>query len=118
MKKVNILGTTYTVKKVKISENEELRDNSWAGVCGSLRKEILIGDASETEYFGKLSKAEQKASENETLRHEITHAFLKESGLWDDAKGDQHWATNEEMVDWIAQQFPKMQKAFDEVGCI
>lgn len=51
--------------------------------------------------------------------HEITHAFLDESGL-------QHcssvpmgaWARHEEMVDWIAIQFPKIMKAFQEVGAL
>lgn len=53
------------------------------------------------------------------LSHEIVHAFLNESGL-------QHcssvpmgaWARHEEMVDWIAIQFPKIMKAFQEVGAL
>ena len=53
---------------------------------------------------------------NKVLRHEIVHAFLDESGLMENAKfDDEHF---EQMVDWIAIQFPKMQKAFEEVGCL
>ena len=50
---------------------------------------------------------------NSVKRHELIHAFLYESGL--DACS---WANNEEMVDWIAIQFPKLFKAFQEVGCL
>ena len=48
------------------------------------------------------------------LRHEIVHAFLYESGL--DVSSE--WARNEEIVDWIALQTPKLQKAFEEAGCL
>jgi len=46
------------------------------------------------------------------IRHELIHAFLSESGLW--ANCD--WA-KEEMVDWLAIQFPKLLKAFTECKC-
>ncbi|WP_461218455.1 hypothetical protein [Lapidilactobacillus salsurivasis] len=45
-----------------------------------------------------------------TLRHELIHAFLYESGL--DANSE--WARNEEIVDWIAIQFPKLQIVFNQ----
>jgi hypothetical protein len=47
------------------------------------------------------------------MRHELVHAFLFESGLHNDS-----WAANEAAVDWIANQFPKILKAFQEAGCI
>ena len=47
-------------------------------------------------------------------RHEIIHAFLYESGL----SHNSEWANNEEMIDWIAIQFSKMLKAFEEIECI
>ena len=46
------------------------------------------------------------------------HAFLNESGLIDNAFYDGSWATNEEMVDWIALQMPKIVKACEEVGAL
>ena len=48
---------------------------------------------------GKLELQEKK-----NLRHEIVHAFLFESGLAENSE----WAYNEEMVDWIAKQGPKI----------
>ena len=50
----------------------------------------------------------------QVIRHEIIHAFVFESGL--DTCSD--WAKNEEMVDWIAIQFPKLLKAFKEADCL
>lgn len=116
---VNVLGTKYSIETVKISECEELKENSWCGSCNSESHKILIGDPTEEEYYGKLSEEEQKSITKKTLRHEIIHAFFNESGLQHSAnKSPEAWPVNEEMVDWLAIQFPKMQKAFEEVGCI
>lgn len=46
-------------------------------------------------------------------RHEIIHAFLFESGL-----DFNSWGRNEEFVDWLALQFPKIIKAFEEAKCL
>ena len=54
-----------------------------------------------------------------TLRHEILHAFLFESGL--DAGSIATygpWANNEEMVDWFAIQSPKIFKVYSELGLV
>ena len=59
------------------------------------------------------AKKDLKNYQRQVIRHEILHAFLYESGL----EGNS-WAINEEMVDWLAIQFPKIEKAFREVGCI
>ena len=53
-----------------------------------------------------------------TLRHEIVHAFLGESGLSANSNETDAWARNEEMVDWIAIQGPKIWKAWKEVGAV
>ena len=50
------------------------------------------------------------------LRHEIIHAFLYESGLYENSNEVTAWATNEEMVDWIAMQSPKIFKVFKKLG--
>lgn len=46
------------------------------------------------------------------IRHELVHAFIEESGLAE----CNDWARSEELVDWIAKQFPKMMKCFIEAG--
>ena len=65
------------------------------------------------------SEQTKQASQKLTLRHEIVHAFFNESGLMDSAFAyDGAWAKNEEMVDWLAIQIPKIYKAFEEAGCL
>ena len=44
--------------------------------------------------------------EKKILRHEIIHAFLYESGLDINSHDIDQWARDEEMVDWMAIQFP------------
>jgi hypothetical protein len=47
------------------------------------------------------------------MRHELIHAFLFESGL--DCCS---WADKEEIVDWIAIQFPKLQNVFEQINVV
>jgi len=54
----------------------------------------------------------------ETLRHEIVHAFLFECGLSACSGYADHWAKNEEMVDWIAIQGPKIHEAWKKAGAL
>lgn len=54
----------------------------------------------------------------EVLRHEIAHAFFYESGLWDSSNGTTAWATNEEMIDWIAIQGLKLYTAWEEAEAV
>lgn len=116
-KTVNILGTEYTIKTHKVSEDETLKNNRWSGYCGEESKEIIIADVSEKPYFA-LNEKEQKIYEKQTLRHEITHAFLNESGLSDNSSESENWAKNEEMVDWFAIQSPKIFKVFQELDIL
>lgn len=117
-KTVNILGTEYTIETHKVSEDDILKDNQWSGYCGEESKEIVVADMSEKPYFA-LNEAEQEIYRKKTLRHEITHAFLNESGLQSSANGyGESWARNEEMVDWFAIQSPKIFKVFQELDIL
>ena len=64
----------------------------------------------------------QKARETywkKTLRHELIHAFLNESGLSDSSNCyEGAWTKNEEMVDWFAIQSPKIFEVFKEVSVL
>ena len=60
------------------------------------------------------SKKDMAAVKRNIIRHELIHAFLYESGLDVNSK----WGTDETLVDWIALQFPKMEKAFKEADCL
>ena len=117
--KINILGSEYTIKKVNKGEDEFMEQKSLWGYCNYITKEIVhLNIRTVNEY--KTEPAETiKLLENETLRHEIIHAFLNESGLQDSSHVPTNgWANNEEMVDWFAIQLPKILDAFVMADCI
>lgn len=118
-RKINILGTEYRIETHKVSEDSYLEKNKLAGYCGEESKLIVIADTSEEKYFSGMDEKEQEVYQKSTLRHEIMHAFLNESGLSYSAnRYDGAWAKNEEMVDWFAIQSPKIFKAYSELGLI
>lgn len=118
MMKVNVLGTEYRIEVHKVSEDDYMKNNRLAGYCAEERKLIVIADMSEKTYF-ELDESEQEIFRKKTLRHELIHAFLNESGLSDNASTPSAaWAKHEEMIDWIAIQFPKMVKVFEEADCL
>ena len=116
---VNILGTEYKIIVKKYQEDESFEKNSIAGYCDGYAKEIVICDM--TTYKGWELEPEKtaKIAQKETLRHEIVHAFLWESGLSDNTRPTEcGWARNEEMVDWIALQGTKIYRAWKECDAI
>lgn len=119
MKTVNILGTEYRIETHKISEDDYMKENRLAGYCGEESKLIVVADVSEKQYFTGMDEHELESYRKKTLRHEIIHAFFDESGLSDSSNCyDGAWAKNEEMIDWIAIQFPKILEAYKQAGCI
>ena len=118
-KTVNILGTEYRIEIHKKSEDEFMKKANSDAYCAEYGKFIVIADVTEKEYFPDSTVEEQSEFRKELLRHEIIHAFLNESGLSASASIPAGaWAKHEEMVDWIAIQFPKIMKAFQEVGAL
>ena len=103
--KATILGTEYN-----IIVDDSIILNNVDGLCKSYDKEIIIRSANK--MLSSDDSIETKETRfKEVLRHEIIHAFLDESGLDD-------YSNNEQLVQWLASQFPKMQKVFTELGCI
>lgn len=106
--KVSILGRLYEIREETPSTDARLKNAD--GYCDSSIGVCVIDkmDSVEEDSLKDLSAFKQKV-----LRHELIHAFLTESGLREQCE----WAT-EEMVDWVAVQFPKMLAAFQKAGCI
>lgn len=103
---VNILGTPYKIIKQKEKDNPKLKDAN--GLCEVYAKKIILLEIEDdVRNYENIEEFEKKV-----LRHEIIHAFLAESGL----RSNSDWAENEEMVDWIAAQFPKLKKVFDSLS--
>lgn len=103
--KVNILGTEYTVY-----EDNGLEKLGLDGCCKKYDKEISIRSIENMLEDGDHyeSKLERHC---EVMRHELIHAFFNESGL-------DEYGNDEQLVDWLAMQFPKMEKTFKDVGCL
>ena len=104
---VNVLGTNYTIKKMNMVEEPELEQCD--GFCDHTTKVIVISDIQERPG----SVEDLDVYMQRVIRHELVHAFLFESGL-----GSESWGHDEEIVDWIAQQFPKMLEAFRTIDAI
>ncbi len=119
MLKVNILGTPYVIRYVDPGEDAYMDDNEIGGYCAFYSKEIVILNV-EKKADWKNESPERVADEKcRTLRHELIHAFLDESGLaWNSFPAQRAWARNEEMVDWFAIQMPKLLEAFRAAGCL
>lgn len=117
--KVNILGTEYEIIKVKYDEEEAFERRCISGYCNSITKKIVYCDMSTYKGWENEESDTIEQTEKLVMRHEIVHAFYSESGLEECALTfDGAWARNEEMVDWLAIQIPKIHKAFTEAGCL
>lgn len=114
---VNVLGTEYRVlfkndEEVCADMGVEIGD--CGGYCNAYTKEIVIANLNKCLD----SQATKDELQRVNLRHEIVHAFLNESGLNANAQKTDCWAKNEEMVDWIAIQAPKIFKVFSSLGLL
>ncbi len=107
--KVNVLGTEYNIIMNAEIKNYPILKNS-SGYTDTSIKEIVIGKF----VADDMSVEDGDSCIRKTLRHELIHAFMYESGL--DSNSD--WARNEELVDWIAIQFEKILKIFNSVNAI
>ena len=101
---LDVMGVSYTVTSSNEIETPGLRGNN--GYCDTSTKEIFIDDMRIYDQDAGACK-NLSVPQKKTLRHELTHAFLHESGV-----DTCSWGCNEEIVDWIALQFPKLSAAF------
>ncbi len=98
---INILGTEYElITDGTIEAYPDLEGSD--GYCNYQLKQIVI---SKEDDDGTVSYARYL---EKVLRHEIIHAYLYESGLHD-------YTNDESIVDWMAIQFPKINKLFEEL---
>ena len=117
--KVNVLGTVYTIEKKKYDEEEAFERQRIDGYCDGMTKRIVYCDMDTYKGWEHESTETKRASERQTLRHEIVHAFFSESGLMSSAaQADCPWSQFEEMVDYWAIQGPKIYRAWSETGCL
>ncbi len=106
--KIDILGTEYTL--IEADENEDAVLLGKDGYCDTSVKLCVVDRMQVADANAKHDLLGYKKS---CIRHELIHAFLYESGLDVCSFGQ-----NEEMVDWIAIQFPKLLRAFRDADAL
>lgn len=111
-----ILGTKYMIQYKTSNEDKSLEE--CGGYCDFFDSRIIVKRFSEEDLKDKYITKNEDNFVKTVLRHEIVHAFLFEAGLANDSNSSQSWATNEEMVDWIAIISPKMFKVFQQLELI
>lgn len=125
-KKVDVLGTKYTLRIVDTEKDtldaltkKLLVDDPASARCLLLRKIIMadIANWDFTDYETNEDTFDNPAVD-EALTHELYHAFFYESGLDNCTflEEDVPWAKHEELVDWCAIQFPKILAARRQLG--
>ena len=110
--KVNVLGAEYKICVIAREENPKFQ-NCDAYVDFTTKEifiEKFIPDANSVKDLECYAK--------KVLRHEIVHAALYESGMDCCSSSAEAWAINEEMIDWIAIQSPKLFKMFKEADAL
>ena len=108
---VNILGTDYEILVQSEAENPKLKE--CAGICEQYSKKIILNDCKYTEdEVMRVDNFEEY--KKKVARHEVFHAFFGESGL----RSHSDYAENEELIDWLAIQSPKIFKVFKELDLL
>lgn len=110
LKVVTVLGVPYTIHEGNAVDFPALNDCD--GYCDTSTKEIVVSDMTENKGSSN-AKGDLACYQRKVIRHELTHALLFESGL-----SVNSWAENEEVVDWIAIQFPKLQTLFNSADSL
>lgn len=105
---INVLGTDIRVLFREEKQDQKLQE---LGGYFDATENLIVVKIPEKDLMscGNLENTQKKV-----LRHEIFHAFLHESGLDWSASPVDCWSTNEEMIDWLAIQSPKIFKVFRE----
>ena len=104
--KIDVLGTEYEIVFV------ELKDADIDGDCDSTAHKIRVRSDNTNNVF------DMEQLQKTTLRHEIIHAFMFESGLGFSWQHPEQFGHDETTVDWFARQFPKILKVYQELDVL
>lgn len=111
MKTVNILGTEYKI--IFDVPDEEMPEDADGCMNQSIQTIKIAEFESDRNTIQDMDSYRKKV-----LRHEIVHAFLYESGMWNNSGSTNCWGMDETITDWIAIQSPKLFQAFKEADCL
>ena len=109
MKKIKVLGTEYTVRFVD-EPDATMREIDACGYTDYTTKEIVVENKKHTAAW---QCENQEMLTRQTIRHELLHAFLYEAGI-----PLNMLFHSEEMVEWVAAQFPKILDEYEKAGAV
>ena len=109
--KINILGSEWEIVARPLKDDPKLEDCD--GYCDWTIKKIVIRKEVEGATLEDMARYMKKVT-----RHEIVHAFLFECGLAHSTHSAYGWATDEEIIDWIAFVGGKIFKAWQDAGVL
>ena len=98
---VSVLGEEYTIHLLNPEDDAAL--NRCQGYTDESTHEIVV-QRDLRDPNDPVNVSDWGAIRKQTIRHEIVHAFF--------------YAQNEELVDWIARQGPKLYRAWAEAGAL
>lgn len=102
---MNILGAEYQL----IIDTDYCEAINADGVTERYDKKIYMRNVQDMLEKDSSLQCKQRRYD-ETLRHEIVHAFLFESGL-------DSYSCDETLVQWMVSKMPQVTQAFKEMGC-
>src|SRR5574344_71253 len=115
-KNISVLGIEWQICIYKETDKIDRDIKGSEGACDTTGKNIRINCGYMYDIGNDVNDITVEM--NLALRHEIIHAFLYESGLEESSCSTDAWATNEEMVDWFAHQFPKICEVYKELDIL
>ena len=97
--KIDVLGTEYEI--LIQNDNPKMKDSD--GFCEWVSKKIIITDSyrNDEDVLENIDEYIHKV-----IRHEAFHALFAEMGI-------KKWMQDEELVDMLAMQYPKIRKIMD-----
>lgn len=100
--KISILGVEYEIIRQNANENPKMKDCD--GLCEWVTKKIIYSDdyRNDEDVLDDVDGYIHKV-----IRHEAFHALFVEMGI-------KKWYQDEELVDMLALQYPKIRRIMDE----
>ena len=117
--KVNVLGTEYSIEYKDYDDDPAFAKLGIDGYCEQGTHKIVICDLHTFPGWEDETDEFIESNMKHTLRHEVNHCAMHESGLQERCNTyNGPWSRNESMIDWWAIQGPKVYKMWEEAGAL
>ena len=124
---INVLGTNYEVKLMDMSADKDtdegsfITDNDFCAFCNNYDKTIILTNLRDEKWYPTYKHLSLDAiveAYKETLRHELFHAVFGCCGLKGNSHSSGAFAMDEELIDFLAIQSPKIFEIFKNANIL